>query len=254
MKIQILGCSGGVGPRLRTTSILIDDDILIDAGTGVSALSLERMSRIEQVFVTHSHLDHVCGLAFMADNLVGAIDHSIVIRGSTSTIKALRDHVFNWTIWPDFSELPNPRQAVIQFKEYSGRPISIGHQRRLRAFEVEHTVPGVGYAVEGPNGVFAYSGDTLDCASLWRGLNRLPRLDYLMIEIAFPDAQAELGQISGHFTPKVLGSAIQQLKHRPKLLLTHFKPGCERRIRQQARQALAGWDMHFLKSGDCFSL
>ena len=59
MQIRILGCSGGVSANLRTTSLLVDGDVLIDAGTGVGDLSLEEMSRIQHVFLTHSHLDHI---------------------------------------------------------------------------------------------------------------------------------------------------------------------------------------------------
>ena len=57
MRIRILGCSGGIGGNLRTTSILIDDDILVDAGTGVGDLSIAELSKIDHVYLTHSHLD-----------------------------------------------------------------------------------------------------------------------------------------------------------------------------------------------------
>ena len=67
MKLRILGCSGGIGGSLRTTSMLLDHDVLIDAGTGVGDLSLEEMSAIDHVFLTHSHLDHIVFIPFMLD-------------------------------------------------------------------------------------------------------------------------------------------------------------------------------------------
>jgi len=251
MRIKVLGCSGGVGPGLRTTSLLLDDEILIDAGTGVGDLSLAQQRRISHVFLTHSHLDHVCGLAFMADNLFDMIDRPIQVLGTPETLRAIREHIFNWTIWPDFSKLPNEEHPLLHFAHLQvEEPVELGGDRRLTAFRVLHTVPAVGYALESPQGTFAFTGDTWANDSLWRFLNQLPRLDKLMIEVAFPDEQAALGQASKHFIPSLLGSELQKLEHRPELYLTHHKPGCEQIIEKECRTALKGWRYHHLQRGD----
>lgn len=251
MRIKVLGCSGGVGPGLRTTSILLDDRILIDAGTGVGDLSLAQQQQISHVFLTHSHLDHVCGLAFMADNLFDLIERPISVRATAVTLDVLREHLFNWKIWPDFSKLPNEQHPLIRFEPLMpGTPVDLGEGCRLTAFDVLHTVPAVGYAVESPRSTFAFSGDTRANDNLWQALNRLPRLDQLMIEVAFSDADAELGRTSGHFTPTLLGQELAKLKHRPTLLLTHHKPGVEQVIEKECRVALAGWDYRHLQRGD----
>lgn len=250
MHISVLGCSGGVGPGLRTTSLLLDDEILIDAGSGVGDLSLDQMRRIRHIFLTHSHLDHVCGLAFLADNLFDLVDRPIQVHATAETLDAIRKHIFNWVIWPDFSELPSRENPLIRFGEIRvDARIELGGGRRMTAFPVLHTVPAVGYALEAPGGVFAFSGDTTACDSLWDHLNALPRLDQLMIDIAFPDEQAELGDVSRHFTPALLGQELRRLRHRPELLLTHHKPGCEAAIAAQCRQALAGWRYRHLARG-----
>ena len=46
MQIRILGCSGGIGPGLRTTSLLVDGTLLIDAGTGVGDLPAAELAAI----------------------------------------------------------------------------------------------------------------------------------------------------------------------------------------------------------------
>ncbi|MDD3762085.1 MAG: 3',5'-cyclic-nucleotide phosphodiesterase [Nevskiales bacterium] len=254
MRIKVLGCSGGVGPGLRTTSLLIDDDYLIDAGTGVGDLTLAQQQRIERVFLTHSHLDHICGLAFLADNLFDLIERPIDVHATAETLQTLREHVFNWKIWPDFSRLPDEERPLLRWRELSiGQVFDLDEQRRLTAFPVLHTVPAVGYAIEGHRGVFAFSGDTYADDMLWAFLNRLPRLDKLMIEIAFPDEQAALGYASKHFTPSLLGEELKKLEHRPRLYLTHAKPGCEARIERQCRDALRGWSYSHLKRGDTIS-
>jgi cAMP phosphodiesterase len=249
-----LGCSGGVGPDLRTTSLLINDDVLIDAGTGVCDLSLEQMGRITDAFITHSHLDHVCGLAFMADNLFDLIDHPLRVHATTPTLETLQTHLFNWKLWPDFSKLPDEKTPLITWHE-----VRVGEAHRfnghtLTAFKVLHTVPAVGYALQGNTGTFAFSGDTYATDDLWNALNALERLDHLMIEIAFANDENELAHISRHFTPTLLGRELKKLKHRPKIYLTHHKPGCEAAIEKECHAALAGHEYRHLKRGDVISL
>lgn len=255
MRIKVLGCSGGVGPGLRTTSLLVDDEILIDAGTGVGDLTLAQQRQISHVFLTHSHLDHICGLAFMADNLFDLIDTPIKVRATPQTLALIREHIFNWKIWPDFSKLPNEENPLLSFGEvHPGTAYQIGQHRRLTPFEVLHTVPAVGYAVEADHGTFVFTGDTYATDKLWGFLNHLPRLDKLMIEIAFADEDDTLAEVSKHFTPGLLGRELKNLHHKPQLLLTHHKPGCEELIENECRVALKGWDYHHLKRGDVISL
>lgn len=255
MRIKVLGCSGGIGPGLRTTSLLLDDEILIDAGTGVGELSLDRQAHIRQVFLTHSHLDHVCGLAFLADNLFDRIDAPITVHAIHSTLKALREHLFNWKLWPDFSMLPDEREPLLRWRELAiGTPVELGRGRTIEAFRVRHTVPAVGFVIRGRNSTFAFSGDTYADDGLWRYLNGLSRLDKLMIDVAFPDAAAALGHAAKHFTPELLGAELSKLEHRPRLYLTHAKPGSERVIVRECRTALRGWDYVHLKRGDTISL
>lgn len=254
MRIKVLGCSGGVGPELRTTSLLINDDILIDAGTGVCDLSLAQMSRITDAFITHSHLDHVCGLAFMADNLFDLIDRPLRVHAIAETLETLQTHLFNWKLWPDFSKLPDEKNPLITWHEVRVGEANRVNGHTLTAFKVLHTVPAVGYALEGDNGTFAFSGDTYTTDDLWNALNALKRLDHLMIEIAFTSDEDELARISRHFTPALLGRELKKLRHRPKIYLTHHKPGCEPVIEQECRVALAGYEYQHLKRGDVISL
>ena len=117
MKVKVLGCSGGVNHNVATTSFLIDEDILIDAGTGVCTMPLEKMRRIRHIFITHSHLDHIAAIPLLADTLFDElIGKPIVVHALPETIKALQEHVFNWIIWPDFTELPHKTDAVLKLE------------------------------------------------------------------------------------------------------------------------------------------
>lgn len=190
----------------------------------------------------------------MADNLFDLIDRPIEVHGAAETLADVRRHIFNWTIWPDFSRLPDETRPLLRWGELGvGESFDLDGGRRLTPFRVLHTVPAVGYAIEGHRGVFAFSGDTYADDGLWSFLNSLARLDKLVIEIAFPDEQAALGYAAKHFTPTLLGAELQKLQHHPKLYLTHHKPGCEQAIEKQCRQALRGWDYVHLQRGDSIS-
>ncbi len=254
MRIKVLGCSGGIGPGLRTTSLLVDDELLIDAGTGVGDLTLAQQRRIRRVFLTHSHLDHVCGLAFLADNVFDLVDGGIDVHASRETLAIIREHLFNWRIWPDFSVLPNESHALLRWCETGvGEVFSIGDDQSLSAFQVLHTVPAVGYVIEARRSTFAFTGDAYADDGMWNTLNALSRLDRLMIEIAFPDEQAALGYSAKHFTPNLLSQELKKLRHRPKLYLTHHKPGYEDLIQRQCKTALRGWDYDHVTRGDTIS-
>ena len=186
----------------------------------------------------------------MADNMFDLIEEPIDIFAKAETIQAIKDHIFNWTIWPDFSKLPDEKHPLLRFNVMEQGLSKDLLNCQITAFPVEHTVPAFGYVVKSERYTFAFSGDTNACDSLWDTLNALPALDKLMIEIAFTNEQEELANLSRHFTPKLLGEQLKRLKHKPQILLTHHKPGCEAVIEKQTREALAGWHYHHLRRGD----
>lgn len=255
MRIEILGCSGGVGPGLRTTSLLVDGITLLDAGTGVGDLSAEASRRIRRVLLTHAHLDHVCGLAFLADNLFGEIDEPVEVFARGETLGALRHHIFNWVVWPDFTRIPSAEHPGLVLRAMPpGAKLELGDGVVATSFEVCHTIPACGYVLSSPGGVFAFTGDTGRCAHLWDSLNALPRLDWLMIDVAFPNEEAELGELARHYTPALLRPELEALRHRPCLLLTHHKPGSEALIREQCASLLSDWSVRHVRRGDVFEV
>lgn len=254
MKIRVLGCSGGVGNELRTTSLLIDDDILIDAGTGVGSLTLEEMRRIRHVFLTHSHLDHFSFLPLLVDSIFPSIREPLVVHGQSATLKALKDHVFNWTIWPDFAKLPTPDKPVMKYQPLQPGERYQDGERTLEMIAVNHIVPGVGYRVSCPSGVFAFSGDTTTNDNFWQVLNQHDRLDVLLVEAAFANADEDLSKRAGHYTAQLLAADIRKLRHRPEVYLSHAKPGQEDVIFQECVVAISDRTVKPAHSGQTFTL
>lgn len=254
MEIKVLGCSGGVGVDLRTTTILVDRDVLIDAGTGVGDLSLDEMSAIRHIFLTHSHLDHIACVPLLVDTLFDRLTTPITVHAQPVTLEALQNHIFNNVIWPDFTCLPSPEQPVLRFEAMQVGEVCRLGQRTFESIPVNHTVPGVGYRVETDTGVFAFSGDTTSNDSFWAGLNAHPRLDILMVEAAFPNEEIELCRRAGHYCPEMLAQDLVKLQHKPRVYISHNKPGAEDRIFSQCREAIASHHIHPLRGGDRFTL
>lgn len=254
MKLRVLGCSGGISQGLRTTSLLVDNDILIDAGSGVGDLSLEEMCQIRHVFLTHSHMDHFAFLPLLIDTMFPLIATPIVIHGQQETLQALQEHIFNWKIWPDFAKLPNEKDSVMKYKVMSPGEVFSVEDRQLEMIEVNHVVPCVSYRVQSSTGSFAFSGDTTTNDTLWNALNAHDSLDLLIVEAAFPDELEELSKLSKHYTPSLLAEDIKKLKHKPRVYISHPKPGQESVIIDECKAAITDREVFPLAGGEVFTL
>lgn len=254
MQIKILGWAGGIGANLRTTSFLIDDDVLVDAGTGLGDLPLNQMTGIRHIFLTHSHMDHISGLPLLADSMFGVHDEPIVVHAQEETIEALKQHIFNWTIWPDFSELPTRERPSLLFKAMTPGEKTTIRSRQFEMIPVNHTVPGVGFCVEDHKGTVAFSGDTTTNDTLWEVLNQYSHIDLLFIESAFSNNDIDISKLSKHYCPQTLGEDIVKLNHHPDVWLTHFKPGEEELIYQECVEAMPDFNVQYLRGGEIFKL
>ena len=199
--------------------------MLVDAGTGVGDLTLEEMKGIDHVLLTHSHLDHVAALPLMVDAIASQRTVPVRIHALAGTIAALKAHIFNNVIWPDFSRIPTVEAPFISFHEIQiGQTLEISG-KHIEVLPAVHTVPAVGFAVTGGRGCWVFSGDTERNPAFWERINQL-NVAALVIETAFSNREKELARRSLHLSPLALAQeldCIDKSKSFP-IYITHTKP------------------------------
>lgn len=263
MKVRVLGCSGAIARECRTTSFLIDADLLVDAGTGVGDLTLDEMLGIDHVLLTHSHLDHVAALPLMLDAIAARRNRPVQVYALPGTIAALRNHVFNDVIWPDFTRLPTVESPFVRFVPVeTGQVLQIG-AKRIEVLPAVHTVPAVGYAVTSAKACWVFSGDTGPNPGFWQRVNQLD-VNMLVIETAFSSRESQLAETSQHLSPAVLAEELDAIaagRNYP-IYITHTKPAETEMIMSEIR-ALDGQgrgasrrihDIRWLQAGQEFDL
>lgn len=252
MKLRVLGCSGGQVPGRNLSSYLINDSLLVDAGSATSTLSLKAQQKIRNILVTHVHLDHVMGLATIADNMYGNCESTINVWGINEVVSGLKSSLFNDTIWPDFTQITGDSQAwpVIRFQDMpEEEPIPIGNST-VTAVRVNHIVPSVAFFIENRKKTLLMVGDTGPTARVWAIARRKKNLRAVVLEASFPNRLQETADMSRHLTPQTLAKEVDKLK-RPSvpILVTHLKPQFRDEIVGELKR-LRGYRLRVLKQGD----
>lgn len=234
MKMRVLGCAGGIGGREKlTTCLMVDQDILLDAGTGVASLEMGELAQIRHVFITHSHLDHVAGLALLIDAVQVNKAGAITVYATQRVIDALKKHLFNWVLWPDFTTIPNEQAPAMRWQaiEY-GATIEVDG-RLITPWPVNHTVGSAAYWVRQASGGFLFTGDMGSTPELWEQVAGEKDLKQLIVDCSFTNADRALAEMSLHFCPDTLCEEIRALPKTIEFLIYHLKPGQEELIMRE---------------------
>lgn len=253
MKLKVLGCSGGIGGRhLRTTTLLVDNDILIDAGTGVGDISLAELMLIDHIFITHSHLDHVCSIPFLVDTVGGMRNKPLTVHAIEPTLEIIRNHIFNWSIWPDFSQIPTPSKPFMRYEAMElGQTIEL-KGRKITSLPANHVVPAVGFQVDSGQASLVFTGDTTTHDPLWKVVNKITNLRYLIIETAFCNRERELAIAAKHFCPSLLAEELTKLEQSAEIFITHLKPGEVELTMQEIEDCAGEYKPRMLQNNQVF--
>jgi ribonuclease BN (tRNA processing enzyme) len=236
VKIQLLpstfDATGKATPEQRLTCYVIDDCIAVDAGSIALSLTDAQRQSVRDIIVTHPHMDHIATLPIFIDDLFGELSEPIRIHATQEVIDILENDIFNWTVYPRFSELKNEKSKVMEYVPFRvGEEFRVAHLRAV-AVNVNHIVPTVGLIVTDGERTLAFSSDTAETEEFWQLVNRTPRIDALLIEASFPDYLSQLAEVSRHFTPASLRKEMRKMKkHKDTDILTvHIKPSYREQV------------------------
>ncbi len=250
MQIRVLGCHGSQIPGYNTTSFLIDGHTLIDAGTITSVLTAEEQLKIDYIFVTHAHLDHVRDIMFLADNICFLKkNHPLMVFSTAEIIETLRYYFFNDVVWPDFTRIPDAVNPVLKFMALKqGQPVAL-NGLEIVAIRVHHTVETVGYVVKAQEGAAIFIGDTGPTEEIWQTARETKGLRAIFVETSLPDEMQELADKTGHLTPAHLAGELQKLEGlAASIYLYHMKLHSREVITQEVAR-LNNRHIHTLEDG-----
>lgn len=255
MQIKVLGCHGSQMPGCNTTSFLLDGNILIDAGTITSLLTLEEQVKIDYVLVTHAHLDHVRDIMFLADNICYLQkDRPLTIIATNNIIDTLRTYLFNNIIWPDFSLLPTPEKPVLKFMAVRpGEKIKLD-DITVTAILVHHVIETVSYSIETNKASVLILGDTGPTEEVWKVANGIDNLKAVFIETSLPNDMQDVADMTGHLTPSGLKQELKKLNnHNHDIYLYHMKIQYRETIQREVA-LIKDRSIHFLNDGEVVTI
>lgn len=215
MKLQLLPSSidedGRASARQHLLTIVIDDCVAIDAGCLAMACTNVQRESIRDILLTHTHLDHIAGLPLFIDDLFGVLEEPIRIHATPEIVRILENDIFNWYIYPRFSELSNEFGKVVEYHQFArnGR-FNVKHLE-VKSVAVNHPVSANGYVVSDGSSAIGVTGDTAETEKFWAACNECDNLKAVLVECAFPDEMVDLARVSDHLTPSRLKNEIAKL-------------------------------------------
>jgi cAMP phosphodiesterase len=256
MKLQLLPSTfsenGRASARQHLSCFVVDDLVAVDAGSLAMATTFAQKKQIRDVILTHAHLDHIAGLPLYIDDLFSTLRTPICVYATEEVIEVLERDIFNWSVYPRFSELENDNGKVMHYFPFEvGKEFSVKHLR-VKALEVNHKVPTVGFVISDGASAFALTSDTAQADGFWEALKSEPNLSAVLVECAFPNELEELADISYHMTPKILRRELEKIEPRDfPVYVVNIKPMYRDEIVAQIEE-LGIENLHILEVGKIY--
>ncbi len=256
MRLSVLGCYGSEAPGKNLSGFLVNDDLLLDAGTIGSSLSLQEQLKIDYILITHYHLDHIKGLPFFVDNIFNQRNEPVRIYSIKEVIEGLKRHLLNDHLWPDFTQIPHSPKPIIKLHQAPENKWSNIGGYSFMPVRSNHIVPSAGYIVieKEKNDAIAYMGDSMPSDQFWLTINKAflgsaaITLKAIIVEVSLPNKMQELAIASKHFTPSMLEKELEKLKLKDVLVfIYHMKPKYMSEITEELKAIRSDYEIHILE-------
>lgn len=213
VKLRLLPSSfdndGSASARQHLTCFVVNDRVAFDAGSLAMGVTDRERETVRDVVLSHAHLDHTAGLPLFIDDLFATLTEPIRVHACREVIDVLERDLFNWSLYPRFSELRNSHGPVVEYVPFeNGSEFDVGGLK-VRPLSVNHKVPSSGFLVGDGKTKVAITGDTTAMDGFWSELGR-EILDAVLIECAFPNELSDLAGMSYHLTPSSLKTELER--------------------------------------------
>ncbi|HUP64818.1 MAG TPA: 3',5'-cyclic-nucleotide phosphodiesterase [Thermoanaerobaculia bacterium] len=237
MRLKVLGAYGSSDATHNLTGYLIEDRIAVDAGTLTSKLSLLQQAKIEIVYITHAHADHIRDLPHLIQNRFAQNAPPLTIAASKDVMEQLRNHVFNGEVWPDFEQFISPEtgKQALQYKALMPGKRTPLAGAQFTAVNVTHSVVAAGVILEVGDQAIVFTGDTAPTREIWKRANKTPGVVALITEASFPNDYQQLAVESGHLTPNTLAAELAKIEIDAPVYASHRKLPYERKIESEIK-------------------
>lgn len=237
MRLKVLGAYGASDAEHNLTGYLLDDWFAVDAGTLTSKLSFAQQSRVQAVFITHPHADHIRDLPHLIQNRFAQSTGPLTIFAAKDVMELLMRDLFNGIAWPDFSEIiaPATNKPAVQYRVLNPGKRVVFHDVAITAVPVDHLIPAAGCILEMNGQTMVFTGDTGPTSEIWKRANKAENVVALVTEASFPNDQQQLADETGHLTPSTFGDELKKITVDAPVYASHRKIPYERDIESQIR-------------------
>lgn len=237
MRLKVLGAYGASDAEHNLTGYLIDDWFAVDAGTLTSKLSFAQQARVQAVFITHPHADHIRDLPHLIHNRFSQSVPALTVFASRDVLDLLMRDVFNGVGWPDFGQIINPATSkpVVQYRALTAGKRITFNDIHITAVPVDHQIPAAGCILEMNGQAIAFTGDTGPTHDIWKRTNKTENVVAVVTEASFPNDQQALADDTAHLTPTTFGEELKKIVADAPVYASHRKIPYERDIESQIR-------------------
>ena len=237
MQVKVIGGHGGVTRNYHATSYLVDESLLIDAGSVASGLDIQDQLKIDYILLSHAHLDHTKDLAFICDNCFGLKGKPFQVYCHESVHFAVKEHLFNDIIWPDFSKLPNSKNPTINFNEITAEKTFEVGPYKITPIHVNHPVikpeQAMGFIIEKGEKAILFTVDTKATDRIWEVAKKYKNLKGIFTEVSFPNKLQGVADASDHHTPATMKEELKKMPEDIPVYLAHLKPNYQEELIQE---------------------